>query len=247
MSQDYEWWEGFFSGSWVDAQRQTKTPELVAAEAEMIERVLEGSHNLSILDVPCGEGRLSLELAKRGHQITGVDLSWEMLEEARQKGDHQHMKVAWNHGDMQCLTFESEFDAAVCFWGSMGYFDEAGNRDFFRGVWRALRSGGSFVLDTHVAESLFPNFVKKHWLHVGEAVVLEERRYDHVSGRVESLWTFVRAGIKQQRRSSIQLYTFRELCAALKEAGFREFHGYGDPSMTPFELGSPRLYLVARK
>lgn len=246
-NQQYDWWQGFFSGFWLEVQRLTKTPEQTRADADFLTTVCELNSPQELLDVPCGEGRLSLEMARRGHNVTGLDITWPLLEDARHKGEAEGLAVDWQHGDMRELTQEEDFDAAFCFWGSIGYFTDEGNQQFFSGVNRALRPGGRFVIDNHVLESLLLSYEEKTWRQVGEILVLEERSYDVRQSRIESVWTFVRSGMTQTRRSSIRLYSYRELCGLLSSSGFSKFEGYGSLDGEPFRLGSPRLYLVATK
>jgi cyclopropane fatty-acyl-phospholipid synthase-like methyltransferase len=70
-----------------------------------------GSH---ILDVGCGTGRHSVELAKRGYKVTGVDISSGMLSEAKKEANKAGIKVEWIHADASKFTSPGSFDAAIC-------------------------------------------------------------------------------------------------------------------------------------
>jgi cyclopropane fatty-acyl-phospholipid synthase-like methyltransferase len=80
-----DWWEGFFEGLWQDAQLGLWTEEDNRATADKIERAMGLRQPARIIDVPCGDGRISLELAARGHDVTGVDLTERFLAEAERK------------------------------------------------------------------------------------------------------------------------------------------------------------------
>lgn len=241
------WWLDFFSGAWLDVQRQFKPPEQTQAEADFIQDVMQLAPGARVLDAPCGEGRLSLELAARGCVVTGVDITPALLEDARRQAAERGLDVRWVQRDMRDLPWQGEFDAAFCYWGSFGYFDEAGNRDFVQAVGRALRSGGRFLIDTHCAETLFPILQERGWWEMGDTTVLEWRRYDHETGRIDVEWTFVQNGQTTKRFSSIRLYTYRELCTLLRQAGFATFTGYSAINKNPFEFGARRLILLATK
>jgi SAM-dependent methyltransferase len=242
-----EWWETFFSGQWLDAQRHAKAVIETYVEAEFIVKALGLTPQAKVLDVPCGEGRLSLELASRGYQLTGVDRTLPLLDDARRKAAERRLNILWEHRDMRELPWHEEFDGAFCFWGSFGYFDEAGNAAFAHAVARALKPGGRFLLDTHIVETVVPKFSERLWRRFGTTLALEEARYDHASSRVQSEWILVQAGKLERKPVSIRMYTYRELCRLLEEAGFTHFEGYGSLGQEPFQLGSPRLYLVATK
>ncbi len=245
-----EWWQTFFSGLWLEVQRQIWSPEQSRADADFVEKLLRLSPGASILDVPCGEGRIALQLASRGYKVTGVDITPENLAEARRKAAEQSLEVRWVHRDMRDLPWEAEFDGLVCFWGSFGYFDERGDKDFLAAASRVLKPGGRFLVQTHVVETLLPRFQERGWNWVGRAgeiLVLEERRYDHERGRILADWTFMKQGQMEQKTSSIRLYSYRELCRLLEAAGFGDCEGYDTVSQEPFTLGAPRLTLVATK
>jgi len=77
------WEVEFFRGVALDMWRRAITPEQTQAEAAFLEKALELRHGSQVLDVPCGNGRHSIELARHGHHVTGVDLSEEFIAEAR--------------------------------------------------------------------------------------------------------------------------------------------------------------------
>jgi SAM-dependent methyltransferase len=244
-----DWWQHFFGGLWLEVQRNFRTPEQTRAEADFVEQALGLRPGDRVLDVPCGEGRIALELAARGHRVTGVDVTPALLVDARRAAAERGLSVAWEQRDMRDLPWQDRFDAAVCWWGSFGYFDDAGNAAFARAVARALRPGGRVLLDTPSAETLFPRQAQqpRSWTRVGEVLWLEEHRYEPATGRVESDWTFLRGGEVERRPISIRLYTLRELAQLLADAGFASWDAYGSLERGAFAVGSRRLYLVATK
>lgn len=244
MATTGEWWETFFSGHWLDVQRVSKVAQ-TTSEADFIERVLKLQRGAAVLDVPCGEGRLSLELAARGYRVTGVDITKAVLEDARRIAMERRVEVGWHRRDMRDLPWQEAFDGAFCFWGSFGYFDDEGNKAFLTAVARTLKPGGRFVIDIpNVAESLLPHFQGRDWWPAGEIMVLEERRYDHVQSRVEVDWTLVKSGQVETKTSSIRVYTYREICDLLTATGFTNLDAYGALAGEGFNLGQ-RLYMSA--
>lgn len=247
MPEEQEWWQTFFTGPWLDVQRQARTPEQTSLEAGFLEKALHLAPGARVLDVPCGEGRLALELASRGYRVTGVDITEPLLEDARHKAAGRGLDVTFVRRDMRDISWEGEFDAAYCFWGSFGYFGDKGDLDFLKAVSRALNPGGRFHIDTHVAETIFRFFEPHGWMRLGDVVVLEERRWNLEAGRIDSDWTFIRDSVLGHDSVSIRIYTYRELCLMLEEAGFAGHEGYANLSMEPFKLGSPRLYMVTTR
>ena len=101
-----------------------------------------------ILDIGCGAGRHLLELARRGHEMSGVDLRPEMVayvhEEARKAG----LDVDVSVGDLRALAVDGPYDAAFCFMDTFRFLltnDEI--RDHLRSVADRLAPGGLYLLD----------------------------------------------------------------------------------------------------
>jgi len=248
---DANWWEGFFHGAWGQLQSEGYATESTLEDIDFLSRALALEPGESILDVPCGTGRHSVELAARGFLVTGIDFNPIAIATGRAAAAERGLSVRFLEGDMRSLELESEFGAAICFFGSFGYFDDAGNLGFARTVARALRPGGRFLIDTHVMESLLPKFTRRGWSSSGEGAlathILEERRWDLETGRVVASWTFLRGGAYERQVSSIRTYSYAELCALLRAAGFSRFVGLETRSGAPFDIGKQRLSLIAYK
>lgn len=98
----------------MDVLRQFKTEEQTRAEADFIEKRLQLTPQAKVLDVPCGAGRLCLELASRGYHMTGVDFTPPLLDDARRKATQRQLEIVWEHRDMRDLSWKEEFDGAFC-------------------------------------------------------------------------------------------------------------------------------------
>ncbi len=243
-----EWWQTFFSGVTLDLWRLAVSEEQTRSEADFIQKALQLPPQTKLLDVPCGNGRLSRQLASGGYRMTGVDIASEFIEEAQSKSAQTGDSITWTLGDMRDLPWESEFDGAFCFGNSFGYLDDKGNADFLMAVSRTLKSGGRFVLDTGaIAESILPNFPERLWYRMGDLFFMVASSYNHVLGRIETDYTFVRNGKVETRPGLQRVYSYCELARMLQEAGFSDIEGYSSLNKDPFKLGSQRLLLVARK
>lgn len=247
MTTQPEWWETFFTGRSLELQKAVGDDEWNRAEADFLERVLQVTPGGRVLDVACGNGRHSLELASRGYLVTGVDVSLPMLGEARRRAATGDLAVTWIRRDMRDLPWVEEFGGAFCFGGSFGFFDDENNSAFAEAVYRTLKPGARFLIDAHTPETLFPVFRGRDWTLNAETLVLHKRTWDHEAGRVNDERTMIYQGQVTHRLSSTRLYTYRELCELLADVGFVEPQGFGSLSLEPFRLGSRRLYLVATK
>ena len=243
------WWETFYSGLCLEYVRHARDEEHTRSELEFIQDAMDLSAGARVLDVPCGSGRLALEMAAWGYQVTGIDQSAELVAVAKREAAARDLEVELRQGDMRSLPEDGSYDGAVCFWNSFGYFDDAGNLEFLRSVSRSLKLGGRLALDTPLMETALHTVAgePRVWTQAGDLMALEERWFEHETGRLESTWTFIRGDQREVREMSMRLYTYRELVTMLEQAGFGLHQAYGDLDLTPFELGAPWLYLVTTK
>ncbi len=147
---------------------------------------------------------------------------------------------------MRELADLTGFDAVINFWGSFGYFDDAGNAAFVAAAFRALRPGGKLVIDGHIHETVLPRFQRRGWSQHGDVIVLEDRRFDVIASRIESDWTFVTDGRIERKHISMRLYSGCELAALLRAAGFQTVELY-DHDLAPLAIGASRALAVATR
>jgi SAM-dependent methyltransferase len=242
------WWENFFHGIALDFWRAAVSEEQSRAEADFIINQLELSPAANILDVPCGGGRIALELAARGYHLTGVDIASEFIAEAGTNSAERGLKIEWLNRDMRALPSDVKFDGAFCFGNSFGYLDDEGNAAFLKAVARVLTPGSRFIMDTGaVAESILPNFQPRRWFEIGGITLLIDSRYDHEQGRMLTEYTFIRDGKAVKRPSLQRVYTYSELRRLLNDAGLQTTASFSSLNEEPFKLGAQRLILVAQK
>jgi SAM-dependent methyltransferase len=241
------WWENFFQGVALDFWRAAISDEFTRAEADFIEKQLQLPNAAKVLDVPCGNGRLSIQLAAREFKLTGVDISSEFIAEARTKADENKVTVDWRERDMRELP-TGEFDGAFCFGNSFGYLEDDENAEFLVAVSRSLKPGARFILDAPaIAECILPHFQPTRSMELAGIAVSIEHRYDHEQGRMFNDFTFTRNGVTEKRPSSQRAYTYHELTELLRAAGFEVIHAYASLAEEPFKLGAQRLLLVTGK
>jgi SAM-dependent methyltransferase len=242
------WWKNFFHGVALDFWRAAVTDEQTRAEADFIAKQLSLAAKAKVLDVPCGNGRIAIELARRGFELTGVDIATEFLAEAKRNSLAVGVDVAWHERDMRNLPWTNEFDGAYCFGNSFGYLDDDENADFLNALSQTLKSGARFGLDAPaVAECILPNFQPSHSIELAGITVSIEHRYDHDQGRMFNNFTFTRNGIVDQRPSSQRIYTYHELTELLRDAGLEVVSAYSSLAEDPFNLGANRLLLISEK
>jgi len=243
-----EWYEEFFHGVVLDLWCQAMTPEATRAEAELLVATLGRDPPAHLLDVPCGNGRLSLELAQRGFSVTGLDISEEFVAEARAASAAKGLHARWVLGDMRRLEGEAEYDGAFCFGNSFGYLAHDDTRGFLARLSRALKPGARFVLETgSAAESLLPALKERTWYQVGDILMAIHNVYRARESSLQTDFTFVRNGKTERSTSLTQVYTVAEIGRLLEEAGLELLGCFGENGRDDYRLGDPRLIAVAQR
>jgi SAM-dependent methyltransferase len=243
------WYEDFFTELPNAFWRAAVPPESTADEVGFLVRVTGLGPGSRVLDVPCGSGRHTLELARRGCHVTGLDVSSEALGHARDVAAAEGLDVDLRHGDMRALPGDVRVEAALCMGNSFGYLDHAGTQQFLAGLAALVTPGGALVLDYgFVAESLLPHLaLEEEPMRLGGVEAVQVNAYDTLHSRLLTAFTF-RRGAEEHRGTSVQhVYTSAEVVRLVTGAGFPEVELYGGTDGAPFALGSPRLLLVARR
>ena len=191
-----------------------------------------------VLDVGCGPGRHALELARRGCTVHGVDISERFVQIARE--DAGDLCATFDVVDAREMSFDSEFDAAVCICqGAFGmHSDELFDRKVMQGIFDALKPGGRLFLTAFSAY-----FSVRH--HVSAD-------FDAASGiSVEQTVVRSEAGQDLEVELTTGCYTPRELRLLAEITGFADVRIFGaEPgafSEGPPSLDLPELILRARK
>lgn len=249
------WWSSFFEGPALELWRRAHTRDESRGQAHDVVRALALVPGERVLDVPCGNGRLALELAAHGLRVSGLDASTELVEEGRRRAAERGLELELVTGDMRSLPWRARFDAAFCAGNSFGYFDDDGNREFLASVARALLPGGRFWLEYPLAAEVgIANDaarVHRDWHLLGERLVLSDAALDAAGKRLETAYTFVDlgrpGGALETRVASYRVYPVAELLGLMASAGFDELEALGDGAERPFAAGCRELWVRARR
>ena len=241
--EDDDYWRTW---TWVmfSPRRLAAAPE----EVELVVALLDLKPGASILDLCCGIGRHSLELARRGFKVTGVDRTEYYLSIAWEAAQKAGLAVELVWADMREFTRPDSFDAVVNLFTSFGYFEiPEDNRRVVTNVYRSLKPGGKLIIDVMGKEVLASIFRERDWREEDGSVILEERKVSGNWGRMENRWILFKDGKHYENRISHWVYSATELETLLKSCGFTAVSIYGDFTGTPYDQNARRLVVVARK
>ena len=202
-----------------------------------------------MLDLCCGPGRHSLELARRGYIVKGVDRTAKYLESARAKAAAEGLTNAeFVSGDMRTYREPMSFDLVLNLFTSFGYFDnQSEDAAVMRNIYSSLRPGGKMVLDVLGKEVLAAKFRPRDWHEQGSVMFLEERVLSRDWGWIEDRWIRIDGGERTEFTLSHRLYSAAELRTLVLTAGFAEVGAYGSLEGIPYDHRARRLVVVAHK
>lgn len=152
-----QWYEALFENY---AHKYDNEPFVqgTVGECDFIEQEVKQDTSLKILDIGCGTGRHAIELAKRGYNVTGIDLSENQIKRAREKAQEAGVTIDFQIQDARNLPFDGEFDVAImlCEGGfSLMETDEM-NFEILKNATKALKNKGKLIFTT--LNGLFPLF-----------------------------------------------------------------------------------------
>ena len=200
-----------------------------------------------ILDVPCGFGRHAVALARRGFRVTGVDISSDLLAQARETAASKGVSVEFRQADMRRMAYRQRFDAVLNLFTSFGYYGDAEDLQVLKGFHRALRPGGWLVLDVLNRDWLVRHFEPRERLQEGNFVVSQKRSFDFATSVLTLEWTARRGRVRMEGTCRVRHYSCHELVGLLGQAGFSRVRPFGGLNGKPLSFDSRRLVLTARR
>jgi len=249
MKRNTPWFED--DGFWAAFRPSMFSEErwqMAARDAEPLAKLLHLKPGARVLDLCCGPGRFSIELARRGFRVTGVDRTVLYLNEARKRARQQGLKVEFVREDMRRFVRTKAFDACINMYTSIGYFeDPADDLKVCQNVYRSLRPGGRFLIQTGGKEWLARVYQPRDWREEASAFILEERKVAPGWTGLDNRWVLIRNGKVREFRFNLRLYSGGELSMLLKQAGFSNVDLYGELYGSPYDNTSRWLVAVGSK
>ena len=224
-----QWYESLFENFAKSYDKESFT-QGTAQEAAFISEELGNNTNLHILDIGCGTGRHSIELAKKGFRVTGFDLSESQLTRAKEKAALANVNIDWHIKDARTFQFDTRFDAAImiCEGGfSLMETDEM-NFSILKNAYNALNSGGKFIFNC--LNALFPLFhnVKDFLEKSAYNEEIQQCNFDLMTFREHSV---IKAqdddGNEKTLTCNERFYAPSELTWLLKSIGFKKIEIFG--------------------
>jgi SAM-dependent methyltransferase len=222
--------------------------QLAARDAEPLAKLLHLKPGARVLDLCCGPGRFSVELARRGFKVTGVDRTALYLAEARRRAKREKLDVEFVRSDMRRFVRSRAFDGCINMFTSFGYFnDPADDLKVCRQVLQSLLPGGRFLIQAAGKEWLARHFQPSDWREMAGTFVLEERKVAPGWTGLENRWVLIRKGKVREFRFFLRVYSGVELRDLLLRAGFARADIFGGLNAETYDHNARWLVAVAQK
>jgi len=244
---DREYWDSNRSFIWSE-----KRVRMSGTAAGYISRLLQMKPGDDVLDLACGFGRHSLQLARSGHRVTGVDLDPGLIAEASEKARDMGIEARFLVADMRDFMEPGSFDHIIIMYNSFGYFEDAeDDAEVVSNCHENLRSGGRLLLQATPREfvrAARPSGRSRHWYEEKDgAIRLEETEVDRDWTWNTTRWILIVEGERKEFSYGMRLYSTEEYLQLLSDSGFSSIVPYGDLGGKPYVKGEDRLTIVAVK
>jgi SAM-dependent methyltransferase len=214
---------------------------------ELIVNNLSIKSDSKILDMACGSGRHAVVFAKRGFDVTAVDLSQRLLLEAGENARKNDVKIEFVLSDILDFETSKRYSLALNLFTSIGYFDN--DEDNFSVLLKAydlLIDGGYFVVDYFNKNFLLKNLVPTTVFSLNGMRITQNRSIQ--GNRVVKNITIENKGLLEEFYESVRLYSYDEMFTFIRKTGFTIIKEYGDYNGNIFDKeSSPRLIIFAKK
>jgi SAM-dependent methyltransferase len=257
------WWRedgGFFGDVYKEADDSVQTffggeagvDDRTGREVEGVIRLCGLRPGDHVLDCPCGYGRHSVGLARRGMRVTGVDINSRFLTLARKSAADHKVTPSFLRADMRDLPAVGPLDAVINMFYSFGFFTPEEDLRVLRTFHDALKEGGPFLMHTMVTlgryeAGLIPAEERRP-LRTGGTLVAR-RRLNPRTLREEGEWSIVGSDgrIRSMTPYDVRIDGPEEFAGLGARAGFRSVELFGDWDAKPYANTDPYLIVVARR
>jgi len=225
-----DWWRWIFNSIYLKTDGDViDDTQITTKEVDLFSDILKLSQEDNILDLCCGQGRISLELARRGfNNVEGLDRSRYLIQKAKAQGKKEGLSANFKEGDARKLPYQADtFDVVMIPGNSFGYFETAQDDiRVLKEVLRVLKPWGKILIDVADGEYLKKRFQPRSWEWVDKNYfVCRERSLSLDKHRLISreVVTHVKKGIVADQFYAERLYSRKNMEDLFKKAGFKDF------------------------
>ena len=242
-----DWTKDYFDDVYLKYFLIPQGEERTKEQIDFISKFLP--ENGYILDAGCGIGRHSIELARRGFKVLGIDTNQKYLDLALEKAKALSLdNVNFSLMDMRNLNEEEMFDGVINLWSSFGYFDDDTNEEIIKNFLKAVHKNGKVIIDIENRDYILKFFVRETFKEKEDGIfILERRKFDPVTSVVNTHRYIIGNGLRKEYLRHIRIYSLTEMINIFRRAGFKEVEYFGNYNGEKFYTDSERIIIVGTK
>ncbi|MBE0516475.1 MAG: methyltransferase domain-containing protein [Methanophagales archaeon] len=232
-----DWWRKIFNSIYLKTDADVvDNQNITRNEVDLFSAMLRLSPEDKILDLCCGQGRHSLELARRGFKgVEGLDRSHYLIQKAKAHARKEGLSLKFREGDARRLPYPPDtFDAVMILGNSFGYFETVqDDLRVLKEIFRVLKPWGRFIIDVTDGAYLREHFQPRSWEWVDKNLLVCRERSLALDGQrliSREVVTHVEKGVIVDQFYAERLYTHESLYELLKAAGFSDITSHGELS-----------------
>ena len=230
------WYEDWFDENYLELYKHRDSTD-AKLQVKLIEKKVNLSKEMTILDLCCGEGRHSILFHEKGYSIKGIDQSEILI----RRGKKKHSSLDLSVGDMRII--KGKYDLILSLFTSFGYIDDdEENSNILKSIGNALKPGGHFWFDYLNSFNVISNLVPFSEKQISDSITVTENR------RIKNNMIIKDIVIgEHEYQERVKLYSKDELTEMLLENGITPIEVYGDYEGLDWQKSSKRTIIYGVK
>ncbi len=210
-----------------------------------------------VLELGCGTGRITIPIARKGHEITGLDISKQLLERGKEKAEEEDLDIEWIRGDMKDFYLDRKFNLIFVAFNSIHHILTLEDMEkVLKNVKEHLKPDGRFIIEffNPDLDILNRDPTEEHDVIEyedpkgrGKVKITESTNYERANQIMHLKWFYELDGKVKEKEWSIRVWFPKEVEAIIKYNGLEIEHKYGDFDESPMTNNSAQHILICKK
>lgn len=245
QQEDIAWFESWFDSPYYHILYQHRDQMEANEFADNLIAYLQPSPKSKMVDIACGEGRLAIQLASKGFEVIGLDLSTSSIQKAKQ---FEKENLQFMVHDMRLPFYVNYFDFAFNFFTSFGYFATQHDHEMAAKAFAVgLKEGGILVIDYINKEPALAHLIAEKIIEV-KGYTFHIRKTFSENHFLKNIRFVDDRGRERQFTESVAAFSLADFIKIFKAAGLSLITTFGDYEMNTYhKYESPRMIMVFKK
>lgn len=241
--------DSYFDGHYKEIWRMMIPEELTVKEVDFMLSHFDLKPGSKVLDLMSGYGRHALALAKKGIEVTAVDILDDYTQEVEEKATKEQIPVNSIRDDVMTYKPDDIFDLVICMGNSLNFFDAEDTISILKMVSDHLKKGGHMLINTwSLSETTVRTFKEKSWSIFADLKCLSDCKFLFQPTRIETETIFIESNGSTETKTAIDyIFSVNEMETMLAQTGLSLKEIWSVPGKKKFAVGDSRAYIIGIK